>query len=415
MDALQKSIDLRKNELDSVSDLYTYQKNIAKLAKETANYEKQWLALQGDDSEENKATLQKVTVALQDSRDALQESEYEQWKTDQQKMLDDLEDNAQEWVNQRLDNIDGLISDVITATNTNSKEIQTTLENVASDAGIKLSSEMDNIWNGAADGISSVVSEYGSKFDSSLTTVNSTLGEIKGYVEKISNTPVQSDSDKDAAESGTGSDTGKDDSFSMDQILKNIKATTFIESNSVKPKNDPKSYSTLNQYIYEKTGKVLPENKQGELASILGITGIGTDTNAADRAKILKALKDARFSKGGTIGKTIKSMGENGVILARTGEEVLSLEKIDKLKETLKLVNPTPNIKPFEPLNIPVRTQNVGNNIDKVEMEINLPNVTNYEEFKSNLIKDRQIEKFVQTVTLGNALGGNTLNKYRIR
>lgn len=414
LDALQKSIDLRKNELDSVSDLYTYQKNIAKLAKETANYEKQWLALQGDDSEENKATLQKVTVALQDSRDALQESEYEQWKTDQQKMLDALADDAQEWVNQRLDNIDGLISDVISATNTNSTAIKNTLEKVASDVGITLSSDMTKIWN-STDGVTGVVREYGQSFNDNLTSVGSTLTEIKGYVEKISNTPIQSDSDKDAAESGIGSDTGKDDSFSMDQILKNIKATTFIESNSVKPKNDPKSYSPLNQYIYEKTGKVLPENKQGELASILGITGIGTDTSATDRAKILKALKDARFSKGGTIGKTIKSMGENGVILARTGEEVLSLEKIDKLKETLKLVNPTPNFKAFEPLNAPVRTQNVGNNIDKVEIEINLPNVTNYEEFKSNLIKDRQFEKVIQTMTLGNALGGNTLNKYRIR
>ena len=91
------------------------------------------------------------------------------------------------------------------------------------------------------------------------------------------------------------------------------------------------------------------------------------------------------------------------------------LSKIDKLKETLKLVNPTPNIKPFEPFNIPVRTQNIGNNIDSVQMEINLPNVTNYEEFKSNLIKDRQFEKVIQTMTFGNALGGNTLNKYRIR
>ena len=202
----------------------------------------------------------------------------------------------------------------------------------------------------------------------------------------------------------------------MDQILKNIKATTFIESNSVKPKNDPKSYSSLNQYIYEKTGKVLPENKQGELASILGITGIGTDTNAADRAKILKALKDARFSKGGTIGKTIKSMGENGVILARTGEEVLSLEKIKVLRDSLKTLNPIiSTVKTMIPTNVPVRNQNIGgNNIGDVEMNINLPNVTNYEDFKSELIKDKQIEQFVQTVTFGNALGKNSLSKYKL-
>ena len=67
------------------------------------------------------------------------------------------------------------------------------------------------------------------------------------------------------------------------------------------------------------------------------------------------------------------------------------------------------------PTNVPVRNQNIGgNNIGDVEMNINLPNVTNYEDFKSNLIKDKQIEQFVQTVTFGNALGKNSLSKYKL-
>ena len=406
LDALQKSIDLRKKELDSVSDLYTYQKNIAKLAKETANYEKQWLALQGDDSEENKATLQKVTVALQDSRDALQESEYEQWKRDQESMLDALADDAQEWVNQRLDNIDGLISDVITATNTNSDSIRNTLDKVASEVGITLSSDMSKIWD-ATDGISSVVSDYGDKLSGGITTVGNTLTSIKDYVAKISNA-----SDKP-------SDTSTDYDFNPVQYSQKEQVSDFINRHKQEATRERDYYKALNQYIYDATGGyVLSKTDEAALANLLNVnvySDLTGDAGRVDLERILAALKLTGFSEGGTIGKAIRQSGESGFILARTGEEVLSLEKIDKLKETLKLVNPTPNIKPFEPFNIPVRTQNIGNNIDSVQMEINLPNVTNYEEFKSNLIKDRQFEKVIQTMTFGNALGGNTLNKYRIR
>ena len=47
-------------------------------------------------------------------------------------------------------------------------------------------------------------------------------------------------------------------------------------------------------------------------------------------------------------------------------------------------------------------------------MNITLEGVNDYEQFKSDLIKDKQIEKFVQTVTFGNALGKNSLSKYKL-
>ena len=94
----------------------------------------------------------------------------------------------------------------------------------------------------------------------------------------------------------------------------------------------------------------------------------------------------------------------------------MSLEKIKVLRDSLKALNPIiSNVKTMMPTNVPVRNQNIGgNNIGDVEMNINLPNVTNYEDFKSELIKDKQIEQFVQTVTFGNALGKNSLSKYKL-
>lgn len=46
-------------------------------------------------------------------------------------------------------------------------------------------------------------------------------------------------------------------------------------------------------------------------------------------------------------------------------------------------------------------------------ISISLPNVTNYNEFKRDLQKDPKFVGFVQEVTLGQALGRNSLNKNR--
>ena len=157
-----------------------------------------------------------------------------------------------------------------------------------------------------------------------------------------------------------------------------------------------------------------------ELAKMLNVKlttkDLTGDKGKKDIDNILKALKKIGFAKGGTIGKAVKQSGEDGFILARTGEEVLSLEKIKELGKSFQMINPVlNNVKTMIPDSQIVQRQNFGgNNIDKVQMEINLPNVTNYEEFKSELVKDKQFEKVVQSMTFGNALGKNSLSKYKI-
>ena len=395
LDALQESIDKRKEELDAVSDLYDYEKKISELTKNVSTYEKQQLALQGDDSEETKAKLQQINVELQNARDELQETEYEQWKTDQQKMLDKLSDDAEEWISKRLDDTDSLIADVIESTNKNGNTIKTTLEKTTSDVGTSLSSDMKNIWNGA-NGISSIVTTYGNGFDTKLTTVNETLLSIKDYVADISD---------NANSDGDYGNTPENDAISF--INKNKKEATHKRS----------EYGVLNQYIYDKTGGyALTKANEKKLADILGVKTSSTNLTGTDLKNILAALKKTGFSTGGTIGKAIRTSGEDGFILARTGEEVLSLEKIKELGKSFQMMNPViNNVKSMIPNSQIVPRQNVGGNtVGDVTMNIQLEGIKDYEQFKSDLMKDKQIEKFVQTVTFGNALGKNSLSKYKI-
>lgn len=48
-----------------------------------------------------------------------------------------------------------------------------------------------------------------------------------------------------------------------------------------------------------------------------------------------------------------------------------------------------------------------------IQMSITLPNVTNYDEFVSEMQKDSRVEKLIQNIAFNKALGKNSLNKYK--
>lgn len=184
LDVLDKIIDKRAELLESTKDLYDYQKSIESQVKSISELEKQLNAYTGDDSESAKKTVQELKVSLEQAKDDLAESEYDQYISDQQKMLESMRSEIEEWINSRLDNIDGLIQGVIESTNANSESIKTTLEQQASSVGTTLSNSMSEIWSKDGD-IASVVTAYGSSFNTALTTTNSVLESIRGYLQAM--------------------------------------------------------------------------------------------------------------------------------------------------------------------------------------------------------------------------------------
>lgn len=148
-----------------------------------------------------------------------------------------------------------------------------------------------------------------------------------------------------------------------------------------------------------------------------------TDKTEADKLERLgwkkegiafHVLQDAAFAKGGTIGQAINRTGEDGFILARTGEEVLSLEKIKEMQKVLGMFQPLAHLQ----RNIPRKTENaIGGGeitIGDITTTLSLPNVRNYEDFVNEAKADPRFEKLVTQITLGNALGQNKLKKFSI-
>ena len=212
LDALQELIDKYTDALDRQKDLYDYQKKVAEQTKEIASIEKQMSAYEGDDSEETKAKIQKLKVSLEDAKSDLEDTQYDKYISDQKQLLDDLYNEYETILNQRLDNLDALITDMIGQINTNAGTISTTLSEKADSVGYTLSESMTTIWDTNSTKITTVLTTYGQNIQngisSAATTVNSAIGTINtnlstmiGQLNTLDNTKAQSAASSSAANS----------------------------------------------------------------------------------------------------------------------------------------------------------------------------------------------------------------------
>ena len=174
LDALDDLIDKYLDCLDSEKSLYEYRKKIGEQSEKIASLQKQLSSLQGDNSEENKAKLQKLKEDLKSAQDDMEETQYDKYISDQKKLLDELKQDYKKALDDRMDNVDVLISDAIASINSNSSNISQTLQTESKNVGYTLSGEMQTIWTSQ----SSIISQYGDDFSSKLTGVNSAIGNV---------------------------------------------------------------------------------------------------------------------------------------------------------------------------------------------------------------------------------------------
>ena len=184
LDSLKDLIDAYTDSLDSAKDLYDYQKKVKEQSDEIASLQKQLSAYAGDNSEETKATIQKIQVDLSKAMEELQETEYDRYITDQKKLLDDLYNEYELSLNARLDNVDAFLSDMIDSINANSSSISDTIQQECANVGYTLSETMNSIWTNDG-GAFTVISKYGDQFlTQNTSTLNAILG-IKAYTDAL--------------------------------------------------------------------------------------------------------------------------------------------------------------------------------------------------------------------------------------
>lgn len=452
---LKKYIDRRKQQLSIEKDLYDYQKKIRDASQNVNVLKKQLTVLNGDTSEENRARIQKLQVQLKEAEENLQDSEYERWLSDTQGLMDEMYQEFSDMYDQlvRQINIDARMKETVDALNTNANSIVTTLNTELGYVGGNMSDDMSSILTNSfkissMDGTLTSLSNY--IMNTMKTDINKVIADNMNILNNIvkENADIQKDgglttqnkvgeSKRVVQIAGTGQ-TFHVDSKNQNEALKieeNWKWLKSVIGMAMPDYNKARSYYDSRTANTQLNNKLYKDEKAFNkfMASIA--KGWGTSTgfdpyhdqyrqkiykamnlkgawNNDDKSRkyILQQLAGHGFATGGLVsGEFRKLTGEDGIALVRKGEYILTP---NMLKDALSIVNPLAKLAENN-LNI----KSVPTNIDigNTTFNVTLPNVTNYEEFKKELIADKQFEKVIRQTTLGSALGNNSLKKYSIR
>ena len=429
LDSLQKLIDRRNDALDAAKDLYDYQKKIKESTKDIADLEKQMAAYQGDVSEETKAKIQQIKVDLEEAKSDLEETEYEQYISDQQKMLDDLYNDYETILNQRLDDIDALMADMISEINNNASTIGATIESQADKVGYTLSESMNTIWLSGNGSISSVITMYGTKFDTALTTTNTALGYINTNIQnmitqlnKIAGTKIKAAGVSSAA---TEKPTPKPSSTptqqqQQQQQKKQVTVGGTINAGGARIYAD--SYGNgggrqtfgsdpIYTVLQERNGYIL--TRWHKLSS--GYTGWFKKSDVSAYALGAKNIRNNEMAWTQENGSEMIMRPSDGAILTPLAKNDSVLTSAASSNIWNMANNPSDFIKDNLDLDKIDTGANVGNkttytqNLDKVVF--NLPNVKNYDELLKSMQHDKNFERLIMSMTIDPIAGKSSLAK----
>lgn len=429
LDSLQKLIDKRNDALDAAKDLYDYQKRVKEQTEDIASLEKQLAAYKNDTSEESKKRIQEITVDLKDAKDELEQTEYEQFVSDQQKMLDDLYTDYETILNQRLDNIDALMADMISEINNNASTIGATIESQADKVGYTLSESMNTIWLSGNGSISNVITMYGTKFDTALTTTNTALGYINTNIQnmiaqlnKIAGTKIKAAGDSSAATEKPKPTPAPTPAPQPQQKPQPKQVTVGGMINAGGARIYADSYGNGggrqtfgNDPIYtvlqERNGYVL--TRWHKLSS--GYTGWFKKSDVSAYALGAKNIRNNEMAWTQENGCEMIMRPSDGAILTPLAKNDSVLTSAASSNIWNMANNPSDFIKDNLDFDKIDTGANVGNkttytqNLDKVVF--NLPNVKNYDELLKSMQRDKNFERLIMSMTIDTIVGKSSLAK----
>lgn len=428
LDSLQKLIDKRNDALDAAKDLYDYQKKIKESTKDIADLEKQMAAYQGDASEETKAKIQQIKVDLEEAKSNLEETEYEQYISDQQKMLDDLYTDYETILNQRLDDIDALMADMISEINNNASTIGATIESQADKVGYTLSESMNTIWLSGNGSISNVITMYGTKFDTALTTTNTALGYINTNIQnmiaqlnKIAGTKIKAAGASAATEKPKPTPAPapapqpqqkpQPKQVTVGGMINAGGARIYADSYGNGGGRQTFGNDPIYTVLQERNGYVL--TRWHKLSS--GYTGWFKKSDVSAYALGAKNIRNNEMAWTQENGSEMIMRPSDGAILTPLAKNDSVLTSAASSNIWNMANNPSDFIKDNLDFDKIDTGANVGNkttmvqNLDKVVF--NLPNVKNYDELLKSMQHDKNFERLIMSMTIDPIVGKSSLAK----
>ena len=370
-DALDENISKYKESLQAQKDLYDYRKKVSDQLKSIASLEKQLAALQGSDTEEARARIQKLQIQLEEEHQNLKDMEYDKYIQDQEEMLDKVSDDFQDFItNVAKMNVSEICAAMKTAVSDNLPAITNSIENAFAESS-KIGDLATSI-NGLKETIEKL------DFSGNITTRTDENGDIHyGYTDengnKVEVTVNNSDKpdtvtnytvngkpvplpkkevtntggkiDKATGSQHTKSNTGPKQKIAGEQYQKEKEMRNAINNlltnadSYINNGSSRMSYDPLNQYIYPKYNKMLDPDQEDILLKDLDIDGNSSEREALYEAK--EKIEKLGFSQGGiasSLNRIALSNGDDGWATLKRGEAVLTpaqTKQLQKLAENL--------------------------------------------------------------------------------
>lgn len=433
LQAMQDLIDKYTESLDTAKDLYEYQKKIKEQAANVASLQKQLSAYENDLTEETRAKVQKLTVELAKAEEELAESEYEQYISDQKKLLDELYLEYETILNQRLDNVDALIGDMITAVNDNSGSINETLTTTADNVGYTMTTNMQNIWNGATNALDGTISKYGDDFSTKFTAVQSVLSSIQANTAAMvaaSDEEAQETVDTTNPETTPSAPTTPTTPPATQPTTPSTPEKTITVGGKINAKG-AKIYdyagdtSGENQYFSKDPIYKVLDEKNGYLkvrhhklssgvtgwfkksdvkayktGGLVDYTGLAKVDGTPDKPELMLNAEDTKnFLE---LRDLLRVLSSQSLTVGSSGFGSPTLSGVSDLSRMLSTLR-TANGGTF------------GTTIGDVEITIPIERVDDYNDFVTKLRNDPKFENMLLDVTIGRLAGGSSLakNKYK--
>lgn len=457
LDKLDEVIQKYKDLMSQQKDAYDYEKSIAEKTKALNALEKQYSAVQGDNSEEGKKNIQQLKDQINTAKDDLKDTEYEKLISDTEKILDQLQSDVKSWLDQRIDEFDVTMQEIIDQSNENASNISQTITSTAENYGYKLSESMASIWSTNAsnitNGINSVLGDFSNKFVEGNNAINSVCNSINSAVQGLlanSNAEAQRVADEIArqqAEQNANTDGGYSDGggSSTDDWSDNWDSSGSDSGSSDDGGSDgvdwiysPDSYDKDRLNIENSiVDRIKWHDYDSSFSARAGYyeqmgnddTYYGTSEQNIQMLEYMKSHGLKKGSKSAPGGLTLtdeEGLGSEVIFSKKygtlrkldTGDMVFNADQVEKLWNLSKGM---PNM--FVDnlgANIP-DISNISNNLaNKVDVSygdvtLTFPNVHNYEDIMKQMQKDPKAEKMIQEMTFGQTLGRNSLSKLTFR
>ena len=154
IDALKELVKNYEDLMDSQKDEMDYAKRVADQQANINKLQKQLNAYANDNSEEGATRRQRLRNELKNAQENLAQTQEERRISQTKKMLSDLQDEYEDVLNARLDNLDELVQEVINGVNQNGSVISEAIKTASANVGYTLTHETETLFSGGKDLVS---------------------------------------------------------------------------------------------------------------------------------------------------------------------------------------------------------------------------------------------------------------------